>query len=634
MSTQGSKYRGQEYKRRDSASHKDNSYYSDTSRRRYDHEPSDGYRRHHGSDDRGRHGRYQDRDYYGESRGSRSHRSHYRSYHYDEVDDEEDDYYNESRGYRSSRYDDNPKYRKSSYHYDDRDRYDRSERYDRYKRGRHSYSPQTPPSDRRSPNPKKPYYSAPPLPPEDAADNTRGAEQPEHGYKGGERPSNNQKIATAGGISKDRVSPRGRARGEQVTSEPTDHDTKVADPRTAANAHAPRLTVEFDVVTLPYVAPADATLASPAFDMTISWNEIKPNNNIYHTPLELINVHMCSKRPNINDEWWLKGTHSLLMMGIPRHWPPNEVLTFIMESFDRILSVDDMVTEEDDEVEGVTHDQGSKKNLIQWCRNMGLQKFVLMFGSIGLAVNEMPCNYPLSADISKATGSRKALHNTADQPGAMALLIFDSESNAMQFWSSISSTCIKAYPSTITVCPDPSGWRIYTEALALWFYKDAVMQQNPQANNLKDKKTEDLLSVLTTKPTEEPAQKQKPVSQLIFVSPYVSNPEDASDIAKDLAKVGIKCMYHKPSKIMSLQFPNETLFSTLSVNHRYFTSPSGARVQCCFIKCLNKYLPLVKRTNVEHISNAVEKSKTVPPKPSKFKPPSNGVITIYNPNTS
>lgn len=323
------------------------------------------------------------------------------------------------------------------------------------------------------------------------------------------------------------------------------------------------------------------------------------------------------------------GTHALLMMGIPRQWDAHEVLTFIMESYDRLLSFDDTIVE-NVEAENNQADPAGRRNMIRWCRSMGLQKFVLLFGGVGNAVNEIPLHYPLGYDSQPpSNGLRRAAHNTSDTPDAMALMIFESEANALQFWTALSSNCIKVYPSAITVCPDPSGWRIYTEAMALWFNGDVVIP--PVHAAVKDKKTEDLLSVLTNKNTEDGTQKQKAASQLTFVSPYVANAQDASEIAKDLAKSSVKCMYHKPSKIMSLQFPNESLFSSLTLNHRFFTSPSGARVHCCFVRCLSKFLPLVKRTNVEHISNAVEKSKVTPPKPSKFKPPSVGVITIYNP---
>ncbi|CDR95693.1 hypothetical protein, conserved [Babesia bigemina] len=321
-------------------------------------------------------------------------------------------------------------------------------------------------------------------------------------------------------------------------------------------------------------------------------------------------------------------------MGIPRQWQPHEVLAYIMDAYDQLLDWDDVLDESNNGGDASSDAEDARRDHVEWCRQIGLRKFVLLFGDSGIAVNEIPLQYRRTADPSHAptAGAQSRAHVVNEQPDAMALMIFETEAYAMQFWAAMASNCIKAYPSTIVVAPDPSGWRIYTEAIALWFNGEVMGQLAPaqvQNNLAKDKQNDDLLAVLTTnKAQDEGTTKQKTIPQLTFVSPYISNPDDANEIANALTKIGIKCMYHKPSKIMSFQFPNETLFSTLALCHRFFISPSGSRVHCCFIRCLGKFLPVVKRTNVEHLSSSIEKSKTAPPKPCKFKPPSVGIVTI------
>ncbi|GBE59601.1 Pre-mRNA-processing ATP-dependent RNA helicase prp5 [Babesia ovata] len=627
-----SELRNQEVKGHDHMDYRQGDYYGGSSRRRYDDGPSDGYRRQYDAGDHGRHHRYGDRNQYAEPRVYRNSRYDRRTF------EDERDHYQDSRYYRGGRYDDHHRYRRSGGHYDDRDQYDdRYDRYDRYHRSGRSYSPQTPFSDRRSPNVRKGYYSPPPSPPADAF---MPPEMPPTAEPSAAR--SNQRTNTGPGNSGS-TSVSSTAHGDQAATKSRDDnkksdgvhkgDVKVVDPRGNMELYDARMVTTFDLVTLPRVAPADASLASPPFDMRVEWRTLKPAANGFSTPIERINNYMCAPKTQVFKEWWLKGTLSLLMMGIPRQWQPQEVLSYIMDAYDRLLDWDDILDESNSNGDVPLGAGTARRDHVEWCKQIGLRKFILLFGHQGIAVNEIPMQFRRTPETSNAAtaGAQSRTHTANEQPDAMALLVFESETHAMQFWAAMASNCIKAYPSTIVVAPDPSGWRIYTEAIALWFNGEAMGQvPAPQAQNnvTKDKQNDDLLPVLTNKSQDEAAPKQKPLPQLTFVSPYVSNPEDANEIANALAKIGIRCMYHKPSKIMSLQFPNETLFSSLAVCHRFFTSPSGSRVHCCFIRCLDKFLPLVKRTNVEHLSNAVEKSKTAPPKPCKFKPPSVGIITI------
>lgn len=328
MSAQSSKYRSRDHKRRESLNHRDYGYYMESSRRRYDHDSPDGRRRHYSPDDRSRHNRYQERDHHSQSRNSRTHRAHWRTYHYDDIeDDDDDDYYGEGRGYRASRYDDSSRHRRSSYRYEEREKYDRSERYDRYRRGDPSYSPHTPLTDRRSPGPKRPHVAAPPLPPSDANEPPKvviptdtvnkkldtPVKPPEPPKKVvlkevPQPPPPPPRPPRAELRPEPRPEPRPNPRAESRHAEkPPDAGFLHPDPRMLKNLYATRLEVNLDVVTLPNIAPADATLASPLMGTDVLWDQIKPKIDTSYAPLERLRKSMCTIRPNVTKEWWLKG---------------------------------------------------------------------------------------------------------------------------------------------------------------------------------------------------------------------------------------------------------------------------------------------------------------------------------------
>ncbi|KAK1934814.1 hypothetical protein X943_001883 [Babesia divergens] len=301
MASQASKYRGQEAKRREYNEHKDTGYNAGGGRRRYDHAPSDMFRRQYGTDERVRHGRYPEREYSTESRDTRAQRGDWRSYDYDE----DANYYGEARGYRGGRYDDNAKYRKSGQQYENRDRFGRGDRYDRHRRSERSYSPQTPPSDRRSPNPKRVHNAAPPPPPHEMVEGFKGGE---NAYSKHSRSVTGQHNGKGPAYTNDGSHSYSKHRGDVKPAEKSSqNDVKVSDPRSGRNLYISRLTTELDIVKLPRVAPADASLASPPFQMNLSWDHLKPNFNVFQTPLERINMHMCAPKPQITQEWWLKG---------------------------------------------------------------------------------------------------------------------------------------------------------------------------------------------------------------------------------------------------------------------------------------------------------------------------------------
>eukprot|EP00371_Babesia_bovis_P001894 XP_001610541.1 hypothetical protein [Babesia bovis T2Bo] len=295
----GSRYRDFDHKRRGHSDYRDG-HYQNSSRRRYEDHTPDGYRRYYDNDDHVRHHRYADRDYYSESRSYRGSRQNHRSY-----DDDRDDY-EESRSYRGGRYEEVTKYRRTVDHYDDRDqysdRYDRYDRYDGYRHSRRSFSPQTPYSDRRSPNPRKVYYSPPPPPPKEPpakhAQPSDSAQQKPAKTKGG---GNQESGNTGRNAAKNR--PESKA---AETAEATD-DGKIADPRVGRNLYAARMTTALDIVTLPKVPPSESSLDSPPFELGTHWNAIKPGSNFFCTPLERINAYLCSSRCELVQEWWLKG---------------------------------------------------------------------------------------------------------------------------------------------------------------------------------------------------------------------------------------------------------------------------------------------------------------------------------------
>ncbi|GIX65956.1 pre-mRNA-processing ATP-dependent RNA helicase prp5 [Babesia caballi] len=314
----GSKYRDYEPKRRDSMEYKEPVYYGGSARRRQEESASDGYRRHYEADEHSRHSRYAERDHYSDSRAYRGGRYDRRSY--------EDDrgHYGESRTYRSSRYDDHPKYRKSSYHYDDRDhysdrydrydRYERYDRYDRYRRSGRSYSPQTPYSDRRSPNPRKAYYSPPPPPPSDAVPVAKAPPVGEPGATKRERASNPVAAAPPGPGGAGPAAGHGQAKAREepkAADASQKKESKIPDPRAGTNLYAARMTTALEIVSLPRVAAADASLASPPFDMQAEWRAPNPSAGAFQSPLERINAYLCTPRPQVSREWWLKGEDAL-----------------------------------------------------------------------------------------------------------------------------------------------------------------------------------------------------------------------------------------------------------------------------------------------------------------------------------
>ncbi|AFZ80168.1 hypothetical protein BEWA_030210 [Theileria equi strain WA] len=413
-------------------------------------------------------------------------------------------------------------------------------------------------------------------------------------------------------------------------------DTKDAgpDPRLSEPLYGTRIVTKFDVVAFPKNANIDTSLDSPPFTLDMDWDSIYTICSFLQTPLERINGYLTFSRPKVEQEWWLKGTLSLLLIGIPRNWGAMDSLSHIVNSYTRISNQDDLP--EQDFTDVLWSPKSNKADVKKACTRIGITKFILLFGESGLAVNDVPANYPRITDPDT---QRRIIQN--EQPEGMALVVFETEEMALKFWSTLAGTPIKAYPSSIRVCPDPSGWRIYSEALSLFFQNEHLVA-NTVAQQPKDENSLDLLSVLTTARVNlspdhtSPANKnddknsaQKLQARLTFVCSYISNQEDANTVAKVLSKHGIKCMYHKPSKIMSLQFPDDKTLQSISFCHKTFTTPSGSRAQCCFIKCDGKAIPIIKRASVEHISNSIDRRKnTVAPKPSKFKPPEIGIINI------
>ncbi|UKJ87879.1 hypothetical protein MACJ_000319 [Theileria orientalis] len=517
--------------------------------------------------------------------------------------------------------------------------YEKSSSYRSYDKYRHeSISPKTPASEGMTPLHKK--FSPPPLPPFEPPQMAPAADG------SSKKGSKFEKPETISTFAQFYESKRSEGKYKEYG----------ADPRLEENLYGSRIVTNFELVAFPPNPNIDTTLDSPEFTLDMKYDALYTFNSFFQTPLEMINQYLFSQRPKIDDEWWLKGTLSLLVVGIPRNYGPVDVVSQLVEAHQKVMGTkgtlfDDWHTE--GEVEDLTlmKVQNSLKND---CRNLGISKFILLFGDSNVAINEIPLMYPRNPDSEEATDDMDEIKKrfiANDQPEGMGLLVFETEEQALRFWSIMSTNLVQVYPSAMRICPDPSGWRIYSEALSLSF-KTEMLTGAPQPVKSPQNDTLDLLSVLTTpnaaftqthsqsnalynqsrQNTESPGNKadakQTKNTMLTYVCSYVSEQEDANQMAKNLTKHGIKCMYHKPSKIMSLQFPDEKTLQEITFGRRIYMTHTGSRVQCCFIKCEGKAMPILKRANVEHLSNSLDKKKNAPPKTIKFKPPAQGILNV------
>nr|PVC52708.1 hypothetical protein MACL_00000577 [Theileria orientalis] len=508
--------------------------------------------------------------------------------------------------------------------------------YDKYKH--ESISPRTPASEGMTPLNKK--LSPPPLPPFEPPAMTPATEgTTKKGVKF-------EKMETISTFAQFYESKRSEGKYKEYG----------ADPRLEEHLYGSRIVTNFELVEFTQNPNIDTTLDSPEFTLDIKYDALYTFNAFFQTPLEMINQHLFSQRPKIEEEWWLKGTLSLLVIGIPRNYGPVDVVSQLVEAHQKVMGTKETLfdawqsEEEADELTPIKMQNTLKND----CKNLGISKFILLFGDSNVAINEIPLMYPRNPEAQEAGDDMEEIKKrfiANDQPEGMGLLVFESEEQALRFWSVMATNLVQVYPSAMRMCPDPSGWRIYSEALSLSF-KTEMLTGAPQPVKSPQNDTLDLLSVLTTpnasftqtpsqtgghysqsrQQVESPGNKgdAKPAKNttLTYVCSYVSEQEDANQMAKNLTKHGVKCMYHKPSKIMSLQFPDEKTLQEITFGRKIYMTHTGSRVQCCFIKCDGKAMPILKRANVEHLSNSLDRKKSAPAKTIRFKPPAQGIMNV------
>uniref|UniRef100_A0A3B0MM61 Uncharacterized protein n=1 Tax=Theileria annulata TaxID=5874 RepID=A0A3B0MM61_THEAN len=501
-------------------------------------------------------------------------------------------------------------------------------------------SPRTPLSEIRSPSKK---FSPPPLPPFEPPTNTRNLNDSKFQNKPKlektDKQEKNETVITFVQYYENKMN-----EGKYKEFGP--------DPRLTDQLYGSKLVTKFEIPVLNTSGSLDNTLDSPTFSLNVKYDSVYTFYQFFKTPLERINDSLLSPRPKINDEWWLKGSLVLMLIGIPRNWTANQVLSHLISSHYKLTNSQQILCDEyesDSEGDDVSRLE-LKSTFKKDCKSLGIKKFFFLFGNPSNAVNEIPSHFPASPNVEETKKSvsndvqegKKFIPN--DVPEGMGLIVFETEDQALKFWSILGTALIQAYPSTMRLCPDPSGWRIYSEAIAYTFTHE-LLNAPPTVNRVKND-TIDLLSVLTTNPSP-PYNSNSPVNSsnnpntvsnsgnnaksrgmLIYVSAYIYNQDEANMVAKSLGEFGVKCMYHKPSKIMSLQFPDEKTFQNLSFGHKLFTTPTGSRVQCCFLRYKGKALPILKRANLEHLSNMYDPKKNTQLKPLKFKPPSQGILNL------
>ncbi|KAK2197387.1 hypothetical protein BdWA1_000386 [Babesia duncani] len=349
----------------------------------------------------------------------------------------------------------------------------------------------------------------------------------------------------------------------------------------------------------------DNTLDSPPLDFSVGWSDLTQNSGTFQSPLERVNKLLACPRPDTCSEWWLKGTLVLMVLGIPRTWEPRRILFHLVEAHQK-------------ELDPTASPRLSRDDFSTLSKQLGICKFILQFGEQDNAINKLPTSYPKIGD-DRMNGL---------EPEGMGLLVFESESKALDFWSTLGHVAITAYPYSMRICPDPSGWRIYAEALATFCSLEDDLDYGMLGGMLKNEASMDLLSVLTSKPTANvPQNAEKKPAIPTYITPFVSQEQQAQDIQQQLSKIGIRGMYHGPSKMMSIHFPTVKVLQTHMVGARVFIAPTGARVNACFLKLPdNKYIPIVRRNNLEHMSNVQGKLKEE--KLLKFQPPTVGIITL------
>ncbi|UKK00293.2 hypothetical protein MACK_000363 [Theileria orientalis] len=547
------------------------------------------------------------------------------------------DYKSSKRSYHSPS---SPKQRYSPYK-----SYEKSSSYRSYDKYRQeSISPKTPASEGMTPLHKK--FSPPPLPPFEPPVMTPVSDG---SLKKGGKFEKTETISTFAQFYESK-----RSEGK--------YKEYGADPRLEEHLYGSRIVVNFELVAFPPNPNIDTTLDSPEFTLDIKYDALYTFNAFFQTPLEMINQHLFSQRPKIEDEW------DVVTVGdwnSEELWASRRRITtnrsspegdghqrYLLDKHSCLGTLfDEWHTEEEVEDLSLMKVQNNLKN---YCRNLGISKFILLFGDSNVAINEIPLMYPRNPDSQEAGEDVEEIKKrfiANDQPEGMGLLVFESEEQALRFWSIMSTNLVQVYPSAMRMCPDPSGWRIYSEALSLSF-KTEMLTGVPQPVKSPQNDTLDLLSVLTTpnqsftqttshtnamynqsrQNAESPGNKAdvKPTknTMLTYVCSYVSEQEDANQMAKHLTKHGVKCMYHKPSKIMSLQFPDENTLQEITFGRKIYMTHTGSRVQCCFIKCYGKAMPILKRANVEHLSNSHDKKKNAPVKTIRFKPPAQGILNV------